>query len=157
MDPVDRAVLEAGHGLRGNANLGGRRQVTIISAERWDEMTRGLGASLDPSKRRANLLISGLDLERTRGRVLRIGAARLRVNGETRPCEQMEAALPGLQAVMRERWGGGVFADVLQGGEIGVGDEVTWESVEGSTEGPPPRIAYRAAPSTNPNDRSIGL
>jgi MOSC domain-containing protein YiiM len=130
MDPVERAVLEAGRGLRGNANRGGRRQVTIISAERWDEMMGTLGASLDPSRRRANLLVSGLDLERSRGRSLRIGPALLRVNGETRPCEQMEEALPGLQAVMRERWGGGIFAEVVEGGEIAVGDTVRWAETE---------------------------
>jgi MOSC domain-containing protein YiiM len=130
MDPVARALLEPGRGLRGNANRGGRRQVTIISAERWDEMMATLGASLGPVRRRANLLISGLDLERTRGRLLRIGPALLRVNGETRPCEQMEEALPGLQAVMGERWGGGVFAEVVEGGEIAVGDAVSWVEAE---------------------------
>jgi MOSC domain-containing protein YiiM len=27
---------------------------------------------------------------------------------------------------MRERWGGGAFAEVIEGGEIAVGDEVEW-------------------------------
>ena len=130
MDPVSRALLEPGRGLRGNANRGGRRQVTVISAERWDEMMATLGASLSPARRRANLLVSGLDLERTRGRLLRIGPALLRVNGETRPCEQMEEAVTGLQAVMAERWGGGVFAEVVEGGEIAVGDQLGWVEAE---------------------------
>ena len=127
MDAVDGAVLEPGGGLRGNANRGGRRQVTIISEARWAELMEALGADLPPSARRANLLVSGVDLENSRGRVLRAGAARLQINGETRPCEQMEAAHAGLQALMRERWGGGAFAEVLEGGEIHVGDAVTWE------------------------------
>lgn len=126
MDPVEHALLDA-RGLRGNANRGGRRQVTIISAERWAGMMESLAADLDPSRRRANLLISGLDLERTRGRLLRVGPALLRINGETRPCEQMEQAMPGLQAVMGERWGGGIFAEVVRGGEIAVGDLVGWD------------------------------
>ena len=127
MDRVDRALLEAGRGLQGNANRGGRRQVTIISAERWRELMDALGADLDPSARRANLMLSGLDLERSRGRVLRIGGARLLINGETRPCEQMEEAHAGLQALMRERWGGGAYAEVIDGGELHVGDAASWE------------------------------
>jgi MOSC domain-containing protein YiiM len=129
MDPVDAAVLEMDGGLRGNANRGGRRQVTIISQERWAELMDALGANLPPSVRRANLMVSGVDLESSRGRVLRVGSARLRINGETRPCEQMEAAHAGLQAVMRERWGGGAFAEVLEGGEIRIGELVEWDSL----------------------------
>ena len=128
MDPVDAAVMEVGLGLRGSANRGGRRQVTIISQERWAELMAALGADLPPSTRRANLMVSGIDLENSRGRVLRVGDTRLQINGETRPCEQMEAAHAGLQQVMGDRWGGGAFAEVLGGGEIRVGDAVQWDA-----------------------------
>jgi MOSC domain-containing protein YiiM len=128
MDPVRTATLEPGFGLDGNANRGGRRQVTIISRERWAELMCDLGADLPPSARRANLMISGLDLQDSRGRILRVGDARLMINGETRPCERMEEAHAGLQALMRDRWGGGAFAEVLDGGEIHVGHHVEWET-----------------------------
>jgi MOSC domain-containing protein YiiM len=127
MDPVNSGVLEPGVGLLGNANRGGRRQVTIISRERWKELMDTLAADLPPSARRANLMVSGLDLENSRGRILRIGAAHIRINGETRPCEQMEDAHPGLQALMRDRWGGGAFGEVLEGGEIRPGDPADWQ------------------------------
>ena len=126
MDPVTDATLVAGSGLDRNANRGGRRQVTIISAERWREMMQALGRDLDPSVRRANLLVSGLDLENTRDRVLRVGGCRLKVNGETRPCERMEEAAAGLRAIMAERWGGGIFAEVLDDGVIQIGDPAEW-------------------------------
>jgi MOSC domain-containing protein YiiM len=127
MDPVDVAVLEAESGLRGDANRGRRRQVTIIGQKRWTELMDALGADLPPSARRANLMVSGIDLENSRGRVLRVGGARLKINGETRPCEQMEEAHVGLQELMGDRWGGGAFAEVLDGGDISVGDTVEWE------------------------------
>jgi MOSC domain-containing protein YiiM len=127
MDPRLTAVLEAGQGLVGNANRGGRRQVTIVSQERWAELMRETGASLGPEARRANIVVSGIDLENSRGRTLRIGDCRLTIDGETRPCEQMEEAAPGLQAAMSTRWGGGAFAQVLTGGPISVGDPVSWE------------------------------
>jgi MOSC domain-containing protein YiiM len=129
MDPVDNARLEVDRGLNGNANRGGKRQVTIISKERWAELMDALGANLPPSARRANLMVSGIDLENSRGRVLRVGGTRLKINGETRPCEQMEAAHAGLEELMRERWAGGAFAEVLEGGEIRVGDAVIFESL----------------------------
>jgi MOSC domain-containing protein YiiM len=125
-EPALRATLVAGSGIEGNADRGGRRQVTIIAAERWAEMMEELDAATDPSARRANLLVSGIDLEETRGRLLRVGSCELRVGGETRPCERMEEALPGLQEAMKAGWGGGVFAEVVKGGEIAVGDAVAW-------------------------------
>jgi MOSC domain-containing protein YiiM len=126
MDPVACAVLDVGRGLRGNANRGGRRQVTLISVERWTELMRDLGADLDPRTRRANVMVSGVNLQNSRGRLLRLGEALLRINGETRPCEQMEEARSGLQALMRDRWGGGAFAEVIDGGTVRVGDRAGW-------------------------------
>lgn len=134
MDPVDAGMLDAGRGLRGSANYGGRRHVTIIAAERWAALTRTLGAYVDPSARRANLMVSGIDLEETRSRVLRVGACRLLIGGETRPCERMEEAHAGLQEAMRPHWGGGAWAEVLEGSEIRVGDDVEWESATRSAE-----------------------
>jgi len=129
MDAAVRATLVAGTGLATNANQGGRRQVTVIDLERWHELMDRLGADLETSARRANLVIDSLDLFDSRGKTLRVGTTRLHILGETRPCERMEEALPGLQAAMRERWGGGAFAEVIHGGEIAVGDAVEWEPV----------------------------
>ena len=127
MDPALRATLVAGRGVAGNADQGGRRQVTLIDLERWHELMDRLGADLEAGARRANLVIDSLELFDSRGKVLRIGSARLHVLGETRPCERMEEAVAGLQTAMRERWGGGAYAEVIEGGEISVGDAVTWD------------------------------
>ncbi len=127
MDQVESATLEAGSGIEGNADRGGKRQVTIIAAEAWREMMAELGADLDPSARRANLMVHGLRLADTRGRMLRIGACQLRVNGETRPCGLMEKTFPGLQQAMDPDWRGGIYCEVLVGGSIQVGDTAAWE------------------------------
>ena len=127
MDSRLRANLIAGRGLEGNADQGGRRQVTLIARERWDELMAGLDLSLDPASRRANLVVKGIDLAASGGRILRIGSCRVRLIGETRPCERMDDAATGLRAAMRERWGGGAYGEVLDNGEIAVGDAVAWD------------------------------
>jgi len=128
MDSAVRATLVAGRGIVGNADQGGKRQVTLMDLERWHELMDRLGAKLDTGARRANLVIDSLDLFDSSGKILRVGSARLRVWGETRPCERMEEALPALKAAMRERWGGGAYGEVIEGGEIAVGDVVAWET-----------------------------
>ena len=127
MDPVDRATLVAGRGLEGNANYGGRRQVTLLSREQWSDATQTLGTDVVPAARRANLFITGIDFEQSRGRIIRIGACRIRVLGETRPCERMDEACDGLRAALDPHWRGGAFGEVLDGGEIVVGDLVDWD------------------------------
>jgi MOSC domain-containing protein YiiM len=127
MDPVNEAQLEEGRGLVGNVDRSRRRQVTLIEREVWDRLMSAFEADVDPSARRANLLVSGVALSHTHGRVLRIGDTRLVIDGETTPCERMDDALPGLQGAMRSNWSGGAFAQVLTGGPIHVGDPVEWE------------------------------
>jgi MOSC domain-containing protein YiiM len=82
--------------------------------------------AVDPSARRANLLISGLSLANSRGRTIRVGACELRINGETRPCERMDEAQPGLRAALGVPWRGGAFAEVLNDAEIELGAPVEW-------------------------------
>ena len=126
MDPAESATLVADRGIEGNADQGGRRQVTLLELDRWNRLTKPAGRRLDPSARRANFVLQGVDLQDTRGRRLRVGEALLEIRGETKPCEQMEAALAGLKDVMWPDWGGGAYAQVVVGGVVSVGDEVRW-------------------------------
>jgi MOSC domain-containing protein YiiM len=127
MDATSRAQAVAGKGLVGNADQGGRRQVTIIEQDVWDRLRAELDARVEPVMRRANVLVSGVALKGTRGRILQLGHVRVRVLGETRPCEQMDAAMPGLRRALEPEWRGGVFGELLDDGEISVGDAVRWQ------------------------------
>jgi MOSC domain-containing protein YiiM len=127
MDAADSAALVTSKGIVGNANQGGKRQVTIIEQEIWDDLMNQLGATLSPSERRANLMTSGIRLANSRGRILRVGACRIRIYGETRPCERMDEAFEGLRDAMRAGWGGGAYGEILDDGQINIGDEVCWE------------------------------
>jgi MOSC domain-containing protein YiiM len=128
MDAVDQAQLVAGQGLAGNANQDGRRQVTIIEREVFEQLRESLGEDVEPRMRRANLMVSGVRLEGARGRILRLGACRILLHGETRPCNLMEETRPGLLAALDPHWRGGAYGEVLDGGTIRIGDPAALES-----------------------------
>lgn len=126
MDEKPAARLVAGRGIEGNANQGGRRQVTILSSDAWNRVRDELGVIVEPASRRANLFVEGIALEESRGKILLVGSVKIQIHGETRPCEQMERAHPGLRATLGTDWRGGVYGEVLDDGEIAVGDAVRW-------------------------------
>lgn len=130
MDAVDRVEFIVRRGIAGNADLGGRRQVTVLSLDRWRAATAHLDPALDPALRRANVLVSGIDLESSRGRTLVLGDQRLEILGETRPCRLMDFARDGLLAALDARWGGGVYGRALTSGPIRLGDPVRWAQPE---------------------------
>lgn len=127
MDAVEEGRLVEGQGLAGSIDRSRRRQITLLEREIWERVMSELGADADPSSRRANLLLGGIALANTRGRILRIGDALVVIGGETTPCERMEEVLPGLRKALSPQWGGGAFAQVLRGALIRVGDAVVWE------------------------------
>ncbi len=122
-----RARLVAGSGLAGDAHQGRKRQVTLLSADAWDEVRRELGSDIDPQLRRANLFLRGLDLAHSQGRILRIGGCRIEIQGEVRPCRRIGQAHPGLRAALAPDWRGGAYGAVLDDAEIAVGDPVGWD------------------------------
>ncbi len=126
MDPVASAAAVAGKGLEGNANQGGKRQVILLSADKWQTVRSELGVDVDPSVRRANLLLSGIDFVDKRGRTLQVGECRIRIHTECKPCRQMEEAQAGLQDALRDDWRGGACGEVLDDATMEVGDLVSW-------------------------------
>jgi len=128
MDAVREIRVSPDDGIVGGVDRSRRRQITLIEREVWDRLMHDLGGNADPSARRANLMVSGIRLPHTRGRVLRVGDARLAIGGELTPCERMDEVLPGLRAAMLPDWGGGAFAQVLGDAMIRVGDTAEWET-----------------------------
>jgi MOSC domain-containing protein YiiM len=104
--------------------LPGKRQVTVLSKEAFDAACAELESSLAWTIRRANLLISGIELENSSGKQLRIGDLILEITGETEPCYRMDEQHEGLKSALQSAWRGGVTCRVTQNGSIKIGDEV---------------------------------
>lgn len=102
----------------------GRRQVTVLTIEGWSKACEVVGEELPWTNRRANLLIKGCDLKHTIGDLIQIGDVKLRITGETEPCERMNEAKAGLFAALEPDWRSGVCCQVEAGGEIQLGDEI---------------------------------
>jgi len=121
---VERATAVADTGLEGDHAHGGKRQVTLLSLEGWRAACAEFGRDLDPSTRRANLIVEGLDLANAIGCVITIGDVVIDVLGETRPCELMDdGGRLGLQQALRSQKRGGVYGKIRSGGELRVGME----------------------------------
>ena len=122
MDPTDELILIEGKGIGSDANLGrSKRQVSVIEKEVFDRIRSEL-PEVEPYMRRANVMVSGIRLENSLDHVLHLGDVRIRLIGETRPCERMDAQVPGLTAALDPHWGGGAYGIVLVDGEVSVGD-----------------------------------
>ena len=125
MVPHDAAELRPGVGVVGD--VPGRspaREVTVVDRAAWRSACRELGQDVPWTARRANLLVTGLDLRASAGCELRIGAVRLRVTGETLPCRIMDRQRAGLRRALEPDWRGGATCTVLAGGSVAVGDTV---------------------------------
>lgn len=126
MDAAGRIEAVAGKGIEGDVSYGrGARQVTVIEREVFDKVRKALPGAV-PEMRRANVMVAGVPLEDSRGRLLDLGGVRIRIMGETKPCRLMEDACGGLQEALRPQWGGGAYGRVESGGVVSVGAEAGW-------------------------------
>lgn len=118
-----KGVLEAGVGLKGDAHAnGGHRQLSLLSAESV-EAFRARGAEVEDGAFGENILISGIDPAKLSvGTVLRLGDARVKLTQKGKECHSRCAIYERMGDCIMPREG--VFAEVLRGGEITVGDEV---------------------------------
>ncbi len=102
----------------------GKRAVTLIQMEHLPVIAALAGLdSVTPDMLRRNIVVSGINLLALRHHEIRVGGAVLRTTGLCAPCSFMEKTLGkgGYNAV---RGHGGLTAEVVEGGEIGLGSVV---------------------------------
>lgn len=118
MKEVSSALAIAGKGLEGDHAHGGQRQVTLLSLEAWEAAASTLDTELSPACRRANIVVSGLNLLDTIGKELEIGEVVLSIKDYNPPCVHMETYAKGLMHALQVDRRAGVFGIILRGGEI---------------------------------------
>ena len=102
----------------------GKRAVTLVQAEHLPVIASLIGQdAIDPRRLRRNVVVEGLNLAALRDREFTLGGARLRGTGPCAPCSRMteEFGPGGYNAV---RGHGGITAEVLEAGDVRVGDAV---------------------------------
>lgn len=123
-EPVESAVLKEDHGLVGDAHAGNwHRQVSLLGLEKI-EAFREKGADVDFGAFGENLIIEGFDFRNLPvGTRFAIGDALLEMTQIGKECHSHCAIFHMVGDCIMPREG--VFAKVLRGGQIKVGDEVT--------------------------------
>jgi MOSC domain-containing protein YiiM len=128
MECLDEVTISVESGLEGDhRGRHERRKVTVLTRGGWDEACVVVGRTVPWIARRANLLVDGVGpLDIASGRI-RIGEVVLEILGETRPCERMDEACPGLMEALVPGLRAGSYCRVLSGGLVRVGDPVRVE------------------------------
>lgn len=124
---VGRAELQADWGLTGDAHAGHwHRQISLLSADKIAAFN-AKGADVQPGAFGENLVVEGLDFRAMPvGTRLRCGAALLEITQIGKECHSHCAIYHRVGECIMPREG--VFAKVLEGGPVAVGDVMTVEA-----------------------------
>ena len=132
---VDSVLAEAGRGLEGDRYYYGAgtysetpgtgRHVTLIASEAIAEIEAQHGVRLAPGQSRRNITTRGVDLNSLVDRELRVGEVVLRGMRLCEPCDYLDKQVgqAGTTKALVHR--GGLRCDIVSGGTISVGDEIT--------------------------------
>lgn len=102
----------------------GPRDVTLIEREAIDAVRVEHGIDVREDQTRRNLVTEGIALHDLVDRTFRVGSVRMRGVRLAEPCVYLEqlTGLAGVQEALVRR--GGLRAEVLDDGELRVGDEI---------------------------------
>ncbi len=98
-------------------------QVTLIEQEALEAADRDYKLELSAAESRRNILTIGIALNHLVGREFRVGEARLRGLKLCEPCSHLKK-LTNKEVIRALKHRGGLRAEILEGGQIRVGDVI---------------------------------
>jgi MOSC domain-containing protein YiiM len=127
LQAVAKVMASSESGLEGDhfkSKRSKKRQVTLIQKEHLAAVGMILGkGEINPQLTRRNIVVIGINLLALKDREFKVGQAVLKCTGYCHPCSRMETNLgPGGYNAMRGH--GGITAEVIESGEIALGDNV---------------------------------
>lgn len=133
VEPVERVTVLPGQGIEGDRKFveagnpahapGEGRDLTLIEAEAIEGLAEEHGIELGPGESRRNVMTRDIGLNELVGRRFRVGSVEAVGIEPCDPCRHLERLTqPGVLKGLVGR--GGLRADVVEGGEIAIGDEV---------------------------------
>jgi MOSC domain-containing protein YiiM len=126
---VQRVRLVSGRGVEGDryyapAGAGSGEALTLIAAEALEGLEADTGIRLSAADSRRQVLTRGIDLNALVGREFTVGSVRCRGVELCEPCAHLQSVTQdGVLKGLVHR--GGLRADVLNDGDVAVGDAVT--------------------------------
>ncbi len=118
-----KVLFETGVGSDSRGLKKGNRQVTVLGIEGWKNACAELNQEIEWTTRRANILVSGIQLKNTTGSLLKLGTCVLEITGELVPCNRMDEQVMGLTQALVPNWNGGVTCKIIEEGEVHIDDE----------------------------------
>jgi MOSC domain-containing protein YiiM len=132
---VDSVVAEEGKGLVGDRyhdsagtysdTPGSGRHVTMIESEAVEALEKEFGVKLAPGESRRNITTRGIRLNELVDRQLRVGEVVLVGTRLNDPCQYLEDTVGQRNVLNGLGDRGGLRCEIVSGGTIRVGDEIT--------------------------------
>jgi MOSC domain-containing protein YiiM len=119
---IGKGYLKANYGLVGDAHAGTERQVSLLMAERIEELSKENSLVIRPGDLAENITVEGIDLKKVKvGDTLKIGEAELEVMQIGKDDDAPhDFSFHGLSVLVTE----GVYCRVIKDGWIKIGDQV---------------------------------
>lgn len=125
-EALTEATVQTDFGLEGDwrSRKGRGRQITLIEQDALAFVVQALHIdAVSPGASRRQVMVSGIALNETVGKRLKVGSLLIEIHALCDPCKNMETMI-GRGAWWAMKMRGGVCGRVIEGGVLRIGDDV---------------------------------